>query len=88
MRRMICGALTAIVVSGAALAKDKCDAPIADWIPRNVLKAKLEADGWKVSSIKTEDGCYEALAIDAHGEKVVALFNPKSLDAIDQKSGY
>jgi hypothetical protein len=36
-----------------------------------------------VRSIKSEDGCYEAYATDAQGNKVEAYFNPKTLDRLD-----
>ena len=60
---------TALLVNLAAvtavMAAEKCDVPVANWQPREALQTKLEADGWQVRSIKTEDGCYEAYAIDA-----------------------
>lgn len=85
MIRLTMAVLIASAVTSGALARDRCDTPIAEWLPRNVLKAKLEGDGWKVRSIKTEDGCYEALAINAKGEKVIAFFNPKNLEAVDTR---
>ncbi|SIQ95282.1 hypothetical protein SAMN05880590_109132 [Rhizobium sp. RU35A] len=72
---------------GAALAADKCSVPMSDWQPREALKAKLEGEGWKVRSVKTEDGCYEAYAFDAKGKKVEAYFNPKTFEQVNAKSG-
>jgi hypothetical protein len=74
-----------LAFASIAAAKDKCNVPVADWQPRATLQAKLEAEGWKVRSIKTEDGCYEAYAITAKGEKVEAYFDPKSLAAVGMK---
>ncbi|MBL8583403.1 MAG: PepSY domain-containing protein, partial [Rhizobiaceae bacterium] len=51
-------------LAGSAFAAEKCDVPMAEWQPREALQSKLETDGWKVRTIKTEDGCYEAYAID------------------------
>lgn len=77
---------TALLVNLAAvtavMAAEKCDVPVANWQPREALQTKLEADGWQVRSIKTEDGCYEAYAIDAKGEKVEAYFNPQTLERV------
>jgi hypothetical protein len=70
------------IPAGAALAAEKCDVPVADWQPREALETKLKSDGWEVRSIKTEDGCYEAYAIDAKGEKVEAYFNPKTFERV------
>ena len=83
---MKCLIALAIAVSGfasQASAGNRCDVPVADWQPRNVLAAKLEGDGWQVRSIRTEDGCYEAFAINAKGENVAAFFNPKSFELVD-----
>ncbi|QRM56552.1 PepSY domain-containing protein [Sinorhizobium sp. BG8] len=72
-------------LAGAVFAAEKCDEPLSNWQPREALKSNLEKEGWKVRSIKSEDGCYEAYAINAKGEKVEAYFNPKSLDAVETK---
>ncbi len=72
-------------LSGAAFASEKCAVPMADWQPREALQTKLEGDGWKVRSIKTEDGCYEAYAINADGKKVEAYFNPQTFQSVGMK---
>lgn len=78
--------LTALLLSaastGAAFAGEKCNVPVGEWQPREALQAKLEAEGWKVRSVKTDDGCYEAKAIDAKGNRVEASFNPKTLEQV------
>ena len=72
------------VAGSPALAGEKCDVPVSEWQPREVLESKLEADGWHVRSIKARDGCYEAVAVDARGRTVQAVFNPKTLERIPQ----
>lgn len=74
-------ASTAILAAGfsPAFAAGKCDVPAADWQPREALQSKLEKQGWQVRRIKSEQGCYEAYAIDASGKRVEAMFNPKTL---------
>ena len=86
MKLVLSAVLLSVVASGAALAADKCEVPVGEWQPREKLQGQLEQKGWKVRSIKTEDGCYEAYAIDAAGKKVEAYFNPKTLEAVDKKS--
>ena len=57
MKTPLIATLILVVTStGAALAAEKCDVPVAEWQPREALQTKLEADGWQVRSIKTEVG--------------------------------
>ncbi|PTE09771.1 PepSY domain-containing protein [Mesorhizobium helmanticense] len=80
--------LTALVlaVAGPAFADDTCNVPTDQWQPREALQKKLESQGWKVRSIKTENGCYEAKALDANGKRLEALFNPKTLESVGADS--
>ncbi|THV20924.1 PepSY domain-containing protein [Peteryoungia ipomoeae] len=85
MRKIIIALSLATAFAGTALASEKCKVAMADWKPRETLQTKLEGEGWKVRSIKTEDGCYEAYVINAKGEKVEAYFNPQTLESVDMK---
>lgn len=85
MRNIIIALGLAATFGGTALASEKCSVAMADWQPREALQAKLEGEGWKVRSIKTEDGCYEAYAINAEGKKVEAYFNPQTFQSVDMK---
>ncbi|PSJ53214.1 PepSY domain-containing protein [Pseudaminobacter soli (ex Li et al. 2025)] len=78
--------LLGALASFPAFAGNKCDVPVGEWQPREALEAKLKSDGWKIRSIKTENGCYEAYAIDAGGKKVEAYFNPKTLERVPGSS--
>lgn len=73
-----------IMGAGTAFASDddRCDVKMVDWQPVEALQQKLEADGWKVNRIKTDDGCYEVYAIDDKGRRIEAYFNPKSFDMV------
>tara|TARA_R110002072_G_scaffold241713_2_gene400578 strand:- start:333 stop:611 length:279 start_codon:yes stop_codon:yes gene_type:complete len=73
-----------IMGAGTAFASDddSCDVKMVDWQPVEALQQKLEADGWKVNRIKTDDGCYEVYAIDDKGRRIEAYFNPKSFDMV------
>jgi hypothetical protein len=80
--RLITTLLFVATSAGAALAEEKCNVPVAEWQPREALQTKLQADGWQVRSIKTEDGCYEAYAVDKDGKRVEAYFNPKTFERV------
>ncbi|MDR9467999.1 PepSY domain-containing protein [Marinospirillum sp.] len=71
--------LSLLLLSGAALADDDCDDPVANWQPRENLREKLEAEGWTVRRIKVDDGCYEVKGRDSNGVKAEAEFAPASL---------
>lgn len=68
--------------SAALASEDYCNVPMSEWQPREALRQKLEGEGWKVRSIKTDDGCYEVYAIDAEGRRVEALYNPRNLELV------
>ena len=79
--------MLALVLTAAgaapAFAGPKCDVPEADWQPKDALETKLKADGWEVRSVKVENGCYEAYAMDANGNRVEAYFNPQTFARLD-----
>ena len=87
MRRLILSSLVVSVLgAGSALAAaNRCDAPVTEWQPREALQQKLESEGWKVTRIKTEGGCYEVYAIDDKGKKVETYFNPKTFEPVPSK---
>jgi hypothetical protein len=80
---MLALTLATAAAAGPALASEKCSVPQADWQPQDALEAKLKGDGWDVRSVKIEDGCYEAYAIDKDGNRVEAYFNPQTLARVD-----
>ena len=71
-----------VLGAGAAVASDRCNVPLSEWQPREALQQKLEAEGWKVKRIKTENGCYEAYALDRKGGRIEAYFNPKTFEIV------
>ncbi len=87
MRTIIFSILTLSFAVGPVLAGEKCDVPVSEWQPREALESKLEANGWHVHSIKARDGCYEAVAVDAQGSAVQAVFNPKTLERVTESHG-
>ncbi|MCF8466572.1 MAG: PepSY domain-containing protein [Sneathiella sp.] len=79
-------AFLALFSTSANAEENRCNAPMAEWQPREALQQKLEAEGWKVKRIKVEDGCYEAYAIDNGGKRIEAYFNPKLLKMLQDKT--
>ncbi len=83
---LVLATVAGIMSAGTAFAEDdRCNVPMSDWQSREALQQKLEADGWKVNRIKTDDGCYEAYAIDEKGQRIEAYFNPKTFKIVKMK---
>ncbi|MEZ5832220.1 MAG: PepSY domain-containing protein [Dongiaceae bacterium] len=78
-------ALTTLGV-GAALADDDCEAPMADWQPRDAVKQMAESKGWTVRRIKIDDGCYEITGRDAKGDDIEAKVHPATLAIVEMES--
>lgn len=83
---LLTAATLGVCVAGPAFAASRCDVPVNQWQPREALQKKLEAEGWTVRSIKTENGCYEAKAVDAKGKRLEGVFNPKTLESVGADS--
>ncbi|MFN3279566.1 MAG: PepSY domain-containing protein [Paracoccus hibiscisoli] len=77
--------MLALILAGLAfpaLASERCEAPQADWRPIEELTADLTANGWTVSNVKTEDGCYEVYGRDETGARVETFFDPATFEAV------
>jgi hypothetical protein len=83
---LLTAAALGVGIAAPALAANGCDVPVNQWQPREALQKKLEAEGWTVRSIKTENGCYEAKAVDAKGKRLEGVFNPKTLESVGADS--
>lgn len=89
MKRSILVATSLLVaVSGSALADQRCNVPLADWQTREALQQKVEAEGWKVTRIKTDDGCYKVSAVNAKGDRYEAKIDPGSLKILKTSIEY
>lgn len=84
MRRFLPAMTLALSVLGvgAASAGPRCDAPLVNWQPREILQQKLEAEGWKATRIKTDDGCYKVRATNDKGEHLKGTYDPATLKAL------
>ena len=68
--------------SGSILAAEKCSVPQTEWQPQEVLKERLEKDGWSIRNIKIDKGCYEVYGLDKAGNRMETYFNPKTLEPL------
>ncbi len=76
MRTLLALTLT-VSFAGTALAESsECTkVPRAQWMSMNAVKAKANAMGYKVRSIKREGTCYEVKAL-IEGQRREIVFNP------------
>ena len=76
------GLAAASLAATPAIADRDCNVPLADWQPREALQKKLEAEGWTVLSIRSDDGCYKVRATNAQGARLKAKFDPARLERV------
>lgn len=81
IKRLLASTLL-LAATGTVMASDLCSVPEADRQPISALEAKLVADGWTIKNMKVDDGCYEAYAINAEGQKVEVYFDPKTFEIV------
>lgn len=85
---VLIAALLLVAASGAALADQHCNVPLAAWQTREALQQKVEAEGWKVTRIKTDDGCYKVSAVNDKGDRYEAKIDPGSLKVLKTSIKY
>jgi hypothetical protein len=71
--------------AGTALAEQRCNVPLSEWQPRAALQRQLEAQGWRVTRIRTRDGCYRVHARNDRGERYEATFDPGTLRVLKEE---
>ena len=69
-----------------AWADEDCAVPMADWQPRDAVAAFAAGQGWTVSRIRLDDGCYEVDAKDARGQRIEVKLNPATLAIVDYEA--
>ncbi|TYB83195.1 PepSY domain-containing protein [Maritimibacter fusiformis] len=74
--------------AGAALADDDCRVPMADWQPREAVMAFAAEQGWTVSRLKIDDGCYEIKGENADGHWIEVTIDPGTLDLVEMTIRY
>lgn len=84
MKSLFAATALLVLIASPTFAKDLCSVPNAEWQTKDALKAKLEADGWKIKNIKIEDGCYEVYGTDGAGKKQEVFIDPKSFAIVGE----
>lgn len=85
MKRQLLITLLTLAASGTALAQhaEKCEPiPKAEWRPKAELERKLKNEGWTISRVKIENGCYEVYGKNATGRKMETFFHPKTFEVV------
>lgn len=79
-------AITAVALSGAAIAGPKCSQPKEKWMPEATFKSQLAQQGYKIKTFKVSGGqCYEIYGFDKAGKKVEIYFDPVTAAVLDSK---
>lgn len=68
-----------------ALASDDCDVPIQHWQSREAVMQMAASQGWDVTRVKIDDGCYELRGTDADGRSFKAKIDPETLLPVKMK---
>lgn len=75
--------IASLLVGAAARADDDCAVPMAEWQPRAAVEQFAAAQGWRLSRIRLDDGCYEVIGTDAEGRQIEAKLDPARLTIIE-----
>lgn len=66
-----------LALSTAALAAEPtCTAPKKSWMSETAFKQSIEAQGYKIKTLKVTKGCYEVYGHDKAGKRVEMSFDP------------
>lgn len=79
-------AVCAIGVRPALAEEDDCNVPLADWKPVKALDTLAKSQGWSISKVRADDGCYEIRGVDRDGRRFKAKVNPATLAIIRVKT--
>jgi hypothetical protein len=71
------GTLAAAAQAGS-LGRPCTSAPESQWLSLDALKAKAEAEGYRVQKAKLKDACGEIYALDRNGARVELFVDPTS----------
>lgn len=75
--------LAASTATAFAQHAEKCEPiPKEEWKSQAELEKKLTDQGWKVTRVKIENGCYEVYGRDEKNRKVETFFHPKTLAVV------
>jgi hypothetical protein len=84
---LIVAGIIAVLSPAAALASDECpNVPRDQWMSDAAITEKAKGMGYDVRSIKVDDGCLEAYAMDKDGKRVEVYFHPGTGDVLRVKA--
>ncbi|MES2229746.1 MAG: PepSY domain-containing protein [Pseudomonadota bacterium] len=82
-RQLLTLCLTLATAGAFAQHAERCDPiPKAEWKPQAELERKLKNEGWTISRVKIENGCYEVYGKNAAGRKMETFFHPKTFEVV------
>lgn len=89
-RALLMGSLLVVAnaATTAAHSDRHCNVPLAEWQSREAVQQKVEAEGWKITRIKTDDGCYKISALNDQGDKYEAKIDPATLKVLKMSIEY
>jgi hypothetical protein len=83
MRRALLVLTATLFLTSTAWASAKCDKhPKGEWLPQAEAKAKIEAQGYKISKFKVDGNCYEIYGLDKDGNKAEVYFDTRTLAVV------
>lgn len=82
-RQLLTLCLTLATAGAFAQHAERCEPiPKNEWKPQAELERKLKNEGWTISRVKIENGCYEVYGKNAAGRKMETFFHPKTLEVV------
>lgn len=90
MRKIGVFALAVAVIGAAAtvqagsLGRPCTSAPENQWLPMQLLQAKVEALGYKVQKAKLKNACGELYTLDKNGNRVELFVDPTNGQIVGQ----
>lgn len=84
MKRKLMSTVALVIMTTTSVhAGDDCDVDIDRWQPREAVRAMAVEQGWSITRIKIEDGCYEVHGFDREGRRFEAKIDPETLQVVE-----
>jgi hypothetical protein len=75
------------LLSVTAVAGPTCTQESKDkWMTEEAMRAKIDAEGYRIKVFKTSGSCYEIYGHDKAGKKVEIYFNPVDGSIVKQRN--
>jgi hypothetical protein len=76
------GLSASVTAQASSLGRPCTSAPESQWLSLDALKAKAEAQGYKVQKAKLKAACGEIYALDRNGARTELFVDPTSGDIV------